>query len=181
MILLVMLIISILSPTIRSNSSNALMMLKHALISAILIRFHLSGYGFWRTNCLKSSMLLTSHCRKEKGWIKRYFFYRSLVVVDSLLVVAGECHEAGEAFPVWCVVVQRGNAQGVQRGLLGNLGGFRWQKVVEGAGCWQIWSSGPQRLLWFLAATIASVVEIAWRGWWWIPEEIRILSVKRIE
>jgi hypothetical protein len=32
-----------------------------------------------------------------------------------------------------------------------------------------------------LAAAIASVVEIAWRGRWWIPEEIRILSVKRIE
>jgi len=57
-------VISTLSPRMCSISFKALMRLKYALNSAILIRFHLSGYGFWRTNFLKSSMLLTSHCRE---------------------------------------------------------------------------------------------------------------------
>jgi len=145
-------------------------------LGSIFLGMVFDGQIFWSLRCC---WLHTAE--KEKSWIKRCFFYRSLVVVDSLLVVAGGCHRSGVAFPVWCVVVQIGNAQGVRRGLWGNLGGFRWQKVVEGAGCWQIWSSGPQRLLWFWVSAIASVVEIVWRGWWWIPEEIRILSVKRIE
>jgi len=145
-------------------------------LGSIFLGMVFDGQIFWSLRCC---WLHTAD--KEKSWIKRCFFYRSLVVVDSLLVVGGGCRESAVAFPVWCVEVQRGNAQGVWRGLLGILGGFRWQKVGEGAGCWQILSSGPRKLLWFLVAAIASIDEIAWRGRWWIPEEIRILSVKRIE
>ena len=145
-------------------------------LSSIFLGMVFDGRIFWSPRCC---WLHTAE--KEKGWIKRYFFYGSLVVACSWFVVAGECRRSGSAFPVWCVEVQKGNAQGVRRDLLGILVGCHWQKVEEGAGCWRVWSSGLQRLFWFWATAIASIVEIAWRGRWWMPEGTRSLSVKRIE